>query len=182
MGTSSKALAIKLRKLADRQHGCFTAAQAVEMGYADSVHLYHVKSGEWIRVSRGIYRFTNAPDTPACRCMAALLWTRDKNGVVQGFLLPPTIHALRNNRLAIGDPIHIGVPKGFRRSSQVPETITLESVDSQLCKTSKMNGLRIQIPPDDPPPDPAEPAAELDRSDYYDWLDYQAVRCSSTSS
>lgn len=54
MGTSSKALAIKLRKLADRQHGCFTAAQAVEMGYADSVHLYHVNRGEWIRVSRGI--------------------------------------------------------------------------------------------------------------------------------
>ena len=182
MGTSSKALAIKLRKLADRQHGCFTAAQAVEMGYADSVHLYHVNRGEWIRVSRGIYRFTDASDTPACRCMAALLWTRDKSGDVQGFLLHPTVQALRNGTLSDHEPIQIGVPKGFRRSSQVPDTMQLKFMDSQLCKTSKMNGLRIEILPEEPTPAPTDPSANLDRSDYYDWLDYQAVRCSSSSS
>ena len=77
MGTSSKELAQKLRKLAKRQHGCFTAAQAIETGYADSVHLYHVKNGEWIRVFRGIYRFADVPETFSARCMAALLWTRD---------------------------------------------------------------------------------------------------------
>jgi hypothetical protein len=71
MGTSSKELARKLLKLAQRQHGCFTAAQALEIGYADSVHLYHVKNGEWIRVFRGVYRLAEAPATPAARCMAA---------------------------------------------------------------------------------------------------------------
>ena len=95
MGTSSKELAQKLRKLAKRQHGCFTAAQAIETGYADSVHLYHVKNGEWIRVFRGVYRLADAPETPAARCTAALLWTRDKNGKVQGDDLKS--HKIRQN-------------------------------------------------------------------------------------
>ncbi len=175
MGTSSKSLALKLRKLADRQHGCFTAAQAVETGYADSVHLYHVHNGEWNRISRGIYRFSDAPETAASRCMAALLWTRDKRGIVQGFLRTPTVLALRGGILDSSSPIFIGVPKGFRRSSRIPESIRLETVDPQCCITSKINGLRMEMAIEAPPPG-------MDLPDYYDWLDYQAARCAPSSS
>lgn len=182
MGTSSKALAKKLRKLADRQHGCFTAAQAVETGYADSVHLYHVKNGKWIRVFRGIYRFADMPETPASRCMAALLWTRDKGGMVQGVLLPPTVEALQQGTLTPETAIQIGVPKGFRRSSRAPENVQIEKLDRTAHTTSKMNGLRIALRPVQPkcPPLP-EPPGNMDRPDYYDWIDYQAARCSSDS-
>jgi hypothetical protein len=177
MGTSSKELARKLRKLAKRQHGCFTAAQAIETGYADSVHLYHVKNGKWVRVFRGVYRFADAPETPAARCMAALLWTRDKNGKIQGFLAPETASALRSGTLIDSHPIQIGVPKGFRRSSDVPEGIQICFADVLLHKTSKTIGLPTRNLPADSVPDRPD---GLDAPDYYDWLDYQAILCENT--
>jgi hypothetical protein len=177
MGTSSKELALKLRKLAHKQHGCFTAAQAIETGYADSVHLYHVKNGEWLRVFRGVYRFTEAPETPAARCQAALLWTRDKNGTIQGILTSETAAALRLGTFTSEQPVHIGVPKGFRRSSDVPDGIQITILGSRNHKTSNMMGLPAQTVPESPVH--ALPAAPmgLDAPDYYDWLDYQAVLC-----
>lgn len=178
MGTSSKELERKLRKWTRRQHGCFTAAQAIETGYADSVHLYHVKNGQWIRVFRGVYRLAAAPETPAARCMAALLWTRDKNGRIQGVLAPETSAALRSGRLADGQPVQILVPKGFRRSSDVPDGIQINVSATALHKTSKkgevpVEGTRPAAPPSIP--------AGLDAPDYYDWLDYQAVACRPTA-
>ena len=181
MGTSSKELAQKLRKLAKRQHGCFTAAQAIETGYADSVHLYHVKNGEWIRVFRGIYRLANVSETPAARCTAALLWTRDKSGKILGFLTAETAAALRTGTLSADQPIQIEVPKGFRRSSNVPEGIQITISDQSDRKTSKMSGL----PPKNPPEllvKPSQlPPPGLDAPDYYDWLDYQAVLCQKST-
>ena len=185
MGTSSKELARKLRKLAARQHGCFTAAQAIETGYADSVHLYHVKNGKWLRVFRGVYRFADEPATPAARCMAALLWTRDKNGKIQGCLTAATAAALRADALAAGEPIRILVPRGFRRSTDVPEGICIEIADAKPHKTSKYDGLTVESPtlePDRSPAPPLEPeTAAFDAPDYYDWLDYQAVTCEKST-
>lgn len=173
MGTSSKTLAEKLRKLAKRQHGCFTAAQAIEIGYADSVHLYHVKNGEWIRVYRGIYRLSNSPESPAARGMAALLWTRDKTGEIQGFLLPETEEAIRSGVLPSSRPIFIGVPRGFRRSSPPPDGIIIESIKNDLRITSDippvMDQSSIQRE--------AIQTAGLDMPDYFDLLDYQSVIC-----
>jgi hypothetical protein len=160
--------------LAKRQHGCFTAAQAIDTGYADSVHLYHVKNGKWIRVFRGVYRFADAAETPAARCMAALLWTRDKKDKIQGFLTSETAAALRSGTLTDDQPIQIGVPKGFRRSSDVPEGIQITVLDKKSLKTSKIEGLTIQQGMKEP--SPSLPTG-LDAPDYYDWLDYQAVLC-----
>ena len=174
MGTSSNELDRKLRKAAGKQHGCFTAAQAIDVGYADSVHLYHVKNGQWIRVFRGVYRLADAPASPAARCMAALLWTRDRNGRVQGVLAPETAERLQTNRLDVDRPVRILVPKGFRRSSEIPDGIEIEIADGKLHKTSKIDGLPAH--PSFPSPSNAPPPG-LDVPDTYDWLDYQAVRC-----
>ncbi len=182
MGTSSKELARKLQKLAKRQHGCFTASQAIEIGYADSVHLYHVKTGNWTRLFRGVYRFTSATESPASRCMAALLWTRDKRGKIQGVLTQETADALQTGKLGLADPIQVAVGKGFRRSSDVPEGIRLTMIDPQAHKPLKVAGLPALVPASaakEPVPVPPARAApgEMDMADYYDWLDYQAVRC-----
>ena len=182
MGTSSKELARKLRALAARQHGCFTAAQAVETGYADSVHLYHVKNGKWIRVFRGVYRFADAPETPAARGMAALLWTRDKSGKIQGFLPPETAESIRSGTLSTLKPIRVRVPRGFRRSTDVPEGIEIEFWTEKSHKTSKYDGLIVQAEPPQAAETPRRtPNVPLDAPDYYDWLDYQAVLCDKTS-
>ena len=181
MGTSSKELARKLRKLAAKQHGCFTAAQAIETGYADSVHLYHVKNGKWIRVFRGIYRFADEPETPAARCMAALLWTRDKSGKIQGFLTLDTAEALRSESLIAQQPIQILVPRGFRRSSDIPEGIQISVVNNTLHKTSKLMGLPVQEHAQAMVQVPIESPKGLDAPDYFDWLDYQAVLCEKST-
>lgn len=177
MGTSSKELARKLQNAAKRQHGCFTAAQAVETGYADSVHLYHVKAGHWIRIYRGVYRLAAISETTASRCMAALLWTRAKNGVIQGALAPDTTAALMSDSLSAEQPIRIVVGKGFRRSSSVPEGIEISIEAGSEHKTSKMNGLYVLPPP--PPPAKLERHHFQDINDYYDWIDYQNSRCVS---
>lgn len=182
MGTSSKELARKLRALAARQHGCFTAAQAVDTGYADSVHLYHVKNGKWIRVFRGVYRFADAPETPAARGMAALLWTRDKNGKIQGFLAPETAEALLSGTIPANQPIPIRVPRDFRRSTAVPDGIEIEMAAGKSHKTSKIDGLIVHAEPMQAPKTPRQaPDVPLDMPDYYDWLDYQAVLCEKPS-
>lgn len=182
MGTSSKELARKLQTLAARQHGCFTAAQAVETGYADSVHLYHVKNGKWIRPFRGVYRFADVPETPAARCMAALLWTRDKNGKIQGFLPAEMADELRSGALSAEKPIRVLVPRGFRRSSDAPEGIEIEISTSKSHKTSKMDGLTFLAAPPKAAERPQRvPSTVLDAPDYYDWLDYEAVLCEKST-
>ena len=177
MGTSSKELAKKLHQLARRQHGCFTASQAVETGYADSVHLYHVKNGEWTRLFRGIYRLAEAPESPEARCMAALLWTRDKNGEIQGFLTHETASALRSGTLTAASPVQLGVPKSFRRSSDVPDGLLITFFDKKTHKTSKICGFPVLEPLQEAPTGIPAPPKGMDAADYYDWLDYQAVLC-----
>ena len=49
MGTSSKTIHKALIEIAELQGGCFTAKQAVSVGYADSVHNYHVSNGDWTK-------------------------------------------------------------------------------------------------------------------------------------
>ncbi|HOO21523.1 MAG TPA: type IV toxin-antitoxin system AbiEi family antitoxin domain-containing protein [Kiritimatiellia bacterium] len=179
MGTSSKALARKLHVMAKAQHGCFTASQAVEVGYADSVHLYHVKTGTWIRVYRGVYRLAAMPETAASRCMAALLWTRDKNGVVQGALTPETAESLLSGQLTSCRPVRMVVNRGFRRSSRVPEGIEISVGTAFKHKTSKILGLLVLAEPktkEKSAPVPARSGFE-DINDYYDWLDYRNALC-----
>ena len=181
MGTSSKALARKLHAIAKAQHGCFTASQAVEVGYADSVHLYHVKTGSWIRVYRGVYRLAAMPETAASRCMAALLWTRDKNGVVQGALTSETAEALLSGQLTPRIPVRMVVNQGFRRSSRIPEGIEITVGKALKHKTSKILGLLVLAESktkEKPEPAPVRSGFE-DINDYYDWLDYRNGRCSA---
>lgn len=175
MGTSSKELAQQLKQKTRRQHGCFTAAQALEAGYADSVHLYHVKTGSWVRVYRGVYRLADMPLTPEARCMAALLWTRDKSGKIQGFLTNETTENIQMGSFFDDSPIKMGVPKGFRRSSSIPEGIQLTIFEKKNIKTSKLNGLTVEAAQDPV----SSPTSSMDAADYYDWLDYQAVICTS---
>ena len=177
MGTSSKALSEKLRKLAKRQHGCFTAAQAVEIGYADSVHLYHVKTGHWIRVFRGVYRMADVPESVAARCMAALLWTRDKNGVVQGVLASETAEFLRGKDAPPGWIVQICVPKGFRRSSDIPDGIQISIMKSEDIKTSKIHGFPVREADMTTADLLKAPPGHTDIADYYDWIDYQQAIC-----
>ena len=51
----------KLYESAEAQGGFSTARQAREAGYEDSVHPYQVRSGNWVREARGVYRLAQFP-------------------------------------------------------------------------------------------------------------------------
>ena len=48
-----------LMTVAQDQQGYFTTKQAIEAGYADNTHPYHVHAANWERVYRGIYRMAH---------------------------------------------------------------------------------------------------------------------------
>lgn len=140
MGTSTKELALRLSELASAQGGFFTAAQAVSVGYADSVHGYHLKTGSWERAGRGIYRLTRIPRPKWSRLFILLLWSRGKDGAPQGVFCRETALLLHENGGNISGTVHMTVPPGFRRNSETPEDLRLyaESLsddDREICAT-----------------------------------------------
>ena len=62
----------KLYETAHAQGGFFTARQARDAGYEDSVHPYQVRAGNWVREVRGVYRLAQFP-TPAMATRTARL-------------------------------------------------------------------------------------------------------------
>lgn len=73
-----------LRQVADAQGGYFTARQASKAGYAPYLHTYHTKNGNWLRVSRGLYRLAGYADSSESELARWALWAGEKSrkGVV----------------------------------------------------------------------------------------------------
>src|SRR5580692_6973083 len=65
--------------VAQDQQGYFTTKQAIEAGYADNTHPYHVHAGNWERVRRGIYWMSHFPPPEDGEMMAWLLWSRGRD-------------------------------------------------------------------------------------------------------
>ena len=84
MGTSSKTIHKALLELSELQGGCFTAKQAVSIGYADSVHNYHVNNGDWIKEGRGIYRLAELPIQKRPELSVFALWSRGREDSPRG--------------------------------------------------------------------------------------------------
>lgn len=160
MGTSSIELAKRLQKVAKKQYGCFTAAQALEAGYAYSVHLYHVKNKEWIRVERGLYRLASVPESDETRLMIAQLWPRGKSGPVPCHFTGATAASIREGRPSAKAPILLWVSPSFRYTTQPPKGVQIVTKSSPDCTTRKIKGFSVEVPLEAPaakikPPHPA---------------------------
>ncbi len=59
MRISRRDLRRRLFQLAATQGGYFTAAQARQLGYSYQAQAHHVHAGNWLRVDRGLFRFTD---------------------------------------------------------------------------------------------------------------------------
>ena len=62
-----------IRRLSERQHGAFSRAQAIGEGMHPSMIERRVRSGEWVRLDYGVYRFAGTPASWRQRLMAACL-------------------------------------------------------------------------------------------------------------
>lgn len=136
----------KLMLTAQEQQGYFTTKQAIEAGYADNTHPYHVRAGNWERVHRGIYRLVHLSPPEDGPTPAWLLWTRGRDGKPVGVLSHET--ALSYFDLGDFNPakIHITVPVGFRRNSQTPKALVLHRAVLAPAEITLLRGMRICRP------------------------------------
>lgn len=134
MGTSSLDLKRRLREVAERQGGYFTASQAIHIGYNDSTHGYHVRNGDWARAGWGIYRLNSIAITPWSELHRILLWSRSKNGDPQGVFCGDTAIAIKLESVSLLDldRVELCLPKDFRRSAPFPENI--KPIFEDVCK------------------------------------------------
>jgi very-short-patch-repair endonuclease len=64
----------RTNELANRQHGAFSRAQALALGYSESQIDRRLSAGEWEAVLPAVYRFVGAPPTGRQAAIAACLW------------------------------------------------------------------------------------------------------------
>lgn len=125
MGTSSIELARRLAELASGQAGCFTARQALAIGYADSVHKYHVVNGDWIKCWRGIYRLPEFPQDRLSELVPWLLWSCNRAGAPQGVYCRATALWIHRQGPPPKGPWQMAVPPHFRRNAATPPRLEL---------------------------------------------------------
>ena len=135
-----------LYRIAVVQRGMFTARQAIEAGFDNKNHHYHVKTGHWEREQRGVYRLKNFPYEPASQYVMWSLWSRDREGRPQGVYSYET--ALSIYELSDLNPAKISmtVPPNFRRGTPVPKILVLYRVKLEPKDWRDMGGYRVTTP------------------------------------
>lgn len=129
MAQSHREASRRLFDLAEQQQGFFTTKQAKVAGFAENTHPYHVQAGNWIREHRGIYRLALFPTPDRPDLVLWSLWSRNRREEIEGVYSHQT--ALSLHELSDLNPakLHMTVPKGFRRNSDIPGIVMLHYRD-----------------------------------------------------
>jgi hypothetical protein len=143
MGTSSKSIHKSLVEIAEMQGGCFTAKQAVSVGYADSVHNYHVNNGDWIKEGRGVYRLAELPKPDWPELVTWSLWSRGREDTPQGIYCMETALAIHGLVEKEDEIMHMAVPTSFRRNSEIPQQLKLYKEDVPSHEFEKRPGFLV---------------------------------------
>jgi predicted transcriptional regulator of viral defense system len=120
-----KNAAVALFEIAEGQQGYFTAKQSAAAGYQLGSQAHHVKSENWIRVERGIYRLARFPQSDEEQLVIYALWSRNRAGKLEGVYSHQT--ALSIHELSDVNPakLHLTVPITFRRNAETPKILVL---------------------------------------------------------
>lgn len=132
-----------LSDLAAGQGGYFTATQAIEAGYADSQHVYHVRTGHWEKAHRGIYRLAGMPKPGWPELVVWALWSRDRDGSPQGVYSGETALAIHGAIERPAGPLHMTVPRSFRKNCEIPGELVLHKEDLAPEDIEGMAGFRV---------------------------------------
>lgn len=63
-----------LKSIANNQRGYFSTQQAISAGYISQNHSYHVKTGNWEKIDRGIYKLPGYENTLESNFVRWSLW------------------------------------------------------------------------------------------------------------
>jgi predicted transcriptional regulator of viral defense system len=146
MGKERKRAAKRLYEIAETQQGFFTTKQAKAVGFAENTHPYHVQAGNWIREHRGIYRLATFPRGERPDLMLWSLWSRNRGEVSQGVYSHQTALSLYDLSDVMPAKLHMTVPKGFRRNSEIPRVLVLHFADLPQGDIGSVHGVRVIKP------------------------------------
>ena len=146
MAQSHREASRRLFEIAEEQQGFFTTKQAKAAGFAENTHPYHVQVGNWIREYRGIYRLALFPVAERPDLVLWSLWSRNRNEEVEGVYSHET--ALSLYELSDVNPakLHMTVPTGFRRNSDIPGILVLYYADLAEVDVQTAQGFKFTRP------------------------------------
>ena len=146
MSGGAKTAADALFAVAEGQQGYFTSKQAAEAGYQLGSQAHHVKSGNWTRVERGIYRLTRFPQSSEEQLVIYALWSRNRAGEPEGVYSHQT--ALSIHELSDLNPakLHMTVPAAFRRTAKTPNVLVLHRANLSQTDIEPRQGFAVTRP------------------------------------
>ena len=146
MRSQAKTVSDALFEIAEGQQGYFTAKQAADAGYQLGSQAHHVKSGNWVRVERGIYRLARFPQSSEEQLVIYTLWSRNRAGEPEGVYSHQT--ALSSHELSDVNPakLHMTVPSAFRRSAKVPKILVLHRASLTEKDIEQRQGFAVTRP------------------------------------
>jgi predicted transcriptional regulator of viral defense system len=137
----------KLFETAIGQSGYFTTRQALEAGFSDATHPYHLKNGDWVREWRGIYRVEQFPQTgERPELMLWYLWSRNREDMPQGVFSQDTALDIYELSDAMPAKLHMTVPRKFRKSQKIPGLLVLHYEDLSRSDYQLKYGVQVTTP------------------------------------
>lgn len=136
----------ELFRVAAGQGGYFSARQARLAGFSDGNHGFHVRSGNWIREWRGIYRLARYPLRDDAQYSLWGVWASDRRGKPLGAYSHETALSLFGLSDIQPARLHMTVPRGYRRHGKIPETLCLHHADVEAKQCEERNGYKVIRP------------------------------------
>jgi len=131
---------LRLFEFASEQAGYFTAEQARAHGYSWALLSHHAKTGRFVRIRRGLYRFREYPTSPDEDVVAAWLAVGKEPAVISH----ESALELLGLSDVIPDAVHLTVPRSRRHSPQIPGVKTHTTTRTvQRSETVIRHGLRL---------------------------------------
>ena len=146
MRSQAKIVSDALFETAEGQQGYFTAKQAADAGYKLGSQAHHVKSGNWVRVERGIYRLARFPQSSEEQLVIYALWSRNRAGETEGVYSHQT--ALSIHELSDVNPtkLYMAVPTTFRRRAKLPKMLVLHRASLNEKEVEQRQGFAVTRP------------------------------------
>ena len=132
-----------LTTLAASQGGYFTSKQAAAIGYTAPKRNYHVHVGNWVRERRGIFRLSTQPLPARPDLILWWLWSRNREEQPQGVYSHQTALSLHELTDAMPSRLHMTVPRTFRRSAAIPQSVVLNIADLPRSDIEQIDGVPV---------------------------------------
>ena len=131
-----------LFQTASEQAGYFTTAQALDHGFSAPLINHHVRTGRFVRITRGLYRLRDYPSSPREQLIGA--WLRLAPEAVVSHESALELFGLAD---VIPDEIHLSVPRTRRRLVRQPG-VTIHTTKRPLegADVAVREGVRVTAP------------------------------------